>query len=72
MTEDLARVTSGLVKRGNHRGFLTMAEVQQELEDVEAPGEAFEKVADELRLKGIRLLEEGPGVTQEVIEVGQI
>ncbi|MCI0424513.1 MAG: RNA polymerase sigma factor, partial [Actinobacteria bacterium] len=33
---------------------------------------AFEKVADELRLKGIRLLEEGPGVTQEVIEVGQI
>jgi RNA polymerase primary sigma factor len=72
MTEDLARVTSGLVKRGNHRGFLTMAEVQQELEDVEAPGEAFEKVADELRLKGIRLLEEGPGVTEEVISVSQI
>jgi RNA polymerase primary sigma factor len=49
-----------------------MAEVQQELEDVEAPGEAFEKVADELRLKGIRLLEEGPGVTEEVISVSQI
>ena len=72
MTEDLARATSALVKRGNHRGFLTMAEVQQELEDVEAPGEAFEKVADELRLKGIRLLEEGPGVTEEVISVSQI
>ncbi|HEX9762331.1 MAG TPA: RNA polymerase sigma factor [Acidimicrobiia bacterium] len=72
MTEDLARVTSGLVKRGNHRGFLTMTEVQQELEDIEAPGEAFEKVADELRIKGIRLLEEGPGVIEEVISVSQI
>lgn len=72
MTDELARVTSGLIKRGNHRGFLTMAEVQQELEDVEAPGEAFESVADELRVKGIRLLEEGPGVTEEVISVAQI
>ena len=72
MSDELARVTSGLIKRGNHRGFLTMAEVQQELEDIEAPGEAFEKVADELRLKGIRLLEEGPGVTEEVISVSQI
>jgi RNA polymerase primary sigma factor len=72
MTEDLARVTSGLIKRGNHRGFLTMTEVQQELEDIEAPGEAFEKVADELRIKGIRLLEEGPGVIEEVISVSQI
>ncbi|MEX0865495.1 MAG: RNA polymerase sigma factor [Acidimicrobiia bacterium] len=72
MTEDLTRVTSGLIKRGNHRGFLTMTEVQQELEDIEAPGEAFEKVADELRIKGIRLLEEGPGVIEEVISVSQI
>lgn len=72
MSDDLARVTSALVKRGNHRGFLTMAEVQQDLEDVEASGEAFEKVADELRLKGIRLVEEGPAVTEEVVEVSSI
>ncbi len=72
MTEELSNVTSALIKRGNHRSFLTMAEVQQELEDIEAPGEAFEKVADELRLKGIRLVEEGPAVTEEVIEVSQI
>ena len=72
MSDDLARVTSALIKRGNHRGFLTMAEVQQDLEDIEAAGEAFEKVADELRLKGIRLVEEGPAVTEEVIEVGSI
>ncbi len=72
MSEDLTAVTSALTKRGNHRGFLTMAEVQQELEDIEAPGEAFEKVADELRLKGIKLQEEGPDVLEEVIEVSQI
>ena len=72
MSEQLTKVTSALIKRGNHRGFLTMAEVQQELEDIEAPGEAFEKVADELRLKGIKLQEEGPDVQEEVIEVSQI
>jgi len=72
MSEDLTTVTSALIKRGNHRGFLTMAEVQQELEDIEATGEAFEKVADELRLKGIRLQEEGPDVLEEVVEVSQI
>lgn len=73
MTDNsLAKVTAALLKRGNHRGFLTMAEVQQELEDIEAPGVAFEKVADELRLKGIRLTEEGPGVVEENIEVSQI
>ncbi|MGB7859676.1 MAG: RNA polymerase sigma factor [Acidimicrobiia bacterium] len=72
MSKDLTAVTSALIKRGNHRGFLTMAEVQQDLEDVEAPGEAFEKVADELRLKGIKLQEEGPDVREQVIEVSQI
>ncbi len=68
MTEDLIRVTNSLIKRGNHRGFLTMAEVQQELEDIEAPGEAFEQVAEELRQKGIKLQEEGPAVVEELIE----
>jgi RNA polymerase primary sigma factor len=70
--QSLTTATAALVKRGNHRGFLTMAEVQQELEEIEAPGEAFEKVADELRIKGIKLMEEGPGVVEETIEVSQI
>ena len=69
---DLGTVTGNLIKRGKHRGFLTMAEVQQELEEIEAPGEAFEKVADELRGRGIRLTEEGPEVAEEVIEVSEI
>ncbi len=72
MNEELSKVVAALVKRGKHRGFLTMAEVQQELEDAEAAGEAFEEVADALRAQGIKLTEEGPGVTEEFIEVGQI
>ena len=72
MIDDTQRVTSELIKRGNHRGFLTMAEVQQELEDIKAPGAAFEKVADELRLKGIKLMEEGPSAQDKEVEVGQI
>jgi RNA polymerase primary sigma factor len=72
VNEELSKVVAALVKRGKHRGFLTMAEVQQELEDAEASGEAFEEVADTLRAQGIKLTEEGPGVTEEFIEVGQI
>jgi len=72
VNEELSKVVAALVKRGKHRGFLTMAEVQQELEDAEASGEAFEEVADGLRSQGIRLTEEGPGVTEEFVEVGQI
>jgi RNA polymerase primary sigma factor len=72
VNEELSKVVAALVKRGKHRGFLTMAEVQQELEDAEAAGEAFEEVADALRAQGIKLTEEGPGVTEEFIEVGQI
>ncbi len=72
MNEDLRKVVADLVQRGRHRGFLTMAEVQQELEDAEASGEAFEKVADALRTEGMRLTEEGPGVHEEFVEVGQI
>ena len=72
MNEEIKTVVAALVKRGKHRGFLTMAEVQQELEDAEASGEAFEKVADALRSQGMRLTEEGPGVTEEFIEVSQI
>ena len=70
MNQELTVVVAALAKRGKHRGFLTMAEVQQELEDAEASGEAFEEVADALRAKGIKLTEEGPGATEEFIEVG--
>ena len=72
MSTDLTDALNALMKRGKQRGFLTMAEVQQDLEEAEASGEAFEQVAEKLRASGVRLTEEGPGVTEEVVEVGAV
>jgi RNA polymerase primary sigma factor len=72
MSEQLRAVIADLIKRGRQRGFLTMAEVQQELEDAEASGEAFEKAAEALREARVKLTEEGPGVVEEFAEVGSI
>ena len=49
-----------------------MAEVQQDLEDAEASGEAFEKAAEALREARVKLTEEGPGVVEEFADVGTI
>ncbi len=49
-----------LLRRGGQRGFLTMGEVQQELEDAKAPAESFERVFDVLKASEIRLEEDGP------------
>lgn len=72
MTEAIDQVIAALTKRGKQRGFLTMAEVQQELEDAEASGESFESVLDTLRSKGIDLTEEGPEVEMNLDEVSEI
>ena len=72
MTEAVDQVIAALTKRGRQRGFLTMAEVQQELEDAEAAGEAFEAVLETLRGKGIKLTEEGPEVEMNLDEVTDI
>jgi RNA polymerase primary sigma factor len=60
MTEDIERLVDQLLRRGRQRGFLTVAEVQQELEEAEASPEAFERAVDMLRSKGIELTEEEP------------
>ena len=49
----------GLVERGRRRGFVTMAEVQQELETVEASGSAFDKAVEAARKGGVKVLEDG-------------
>ena len=53
-------VITELAKRGQQRGFLTMAEVLQELEEAEAPADAFEAVVDRLRGGDVRIREDGP------------
>ena len=60
MSEDIERLVENLLRRGRQRGFLTVAEVQQELEEAEASPEAFERAVDMLRSKGIELTEEEP------------
>jgi RNA polymerase primary sigma factor len=60
VTEDLDRLFEQLLTRGKQRGFLTMSEVQQDLEDAEAPPEAFERIYEQLRAKGIELTEDEP------------
>ncbi len=69
MSDAIDQITTALTKRGRQRGFLTMAEVQQELEDAKAPGESFESVLDTLRARGIKLTEEGPEIEINLDEV---
>lgn len=69
MSDELKPVIDLLIKRGRQRGFLTMAEVQQELEEAEASGEAFDKAAEALREAKVKLTEEGPGVIEDLVEV---
>lgn len=60
MTDTEQGVIELLLRRGSQRGFLTMGEVQQELEDAKAPAESFERVLDSLKTSEIRIEEDGP------------
>ncbi|MDH5373733.1 MAG: RNA polymerase sigma factor RpoD [Acidimicrobiia bacterium] len=67
MEEIVEKVIAELAKRGQQRGFLTMLEVQQELEDADAPADAFEAVVDKLRGGEVRIREDGPIVSDTAI-----
>ena len=58
MSDDIERLIEQLLRRGRQRGFLTVSEVQQELEEAEAGPEAFERAVDLLRTRGIELTED--------------
>ena len=58
MNESASRVLEELTSRGKQRGFLVMTEVQQELEDVEAPPESFDEIFVALRERGITIRED--------------
>lgn len=60
MTDSEKNVIELLKQRGNQRGFLTMAEVQQELVDAEAPADSFERVLEHLEKAKIQIEEDGP------------
>jgi RNA polymerase primary sigma factor len=49
-----------LARRARQRGFVMMAEVQQELEDASAPADAFDQVVEALREVDIEVREDSP------------
>jgi RNA polymerase primary sigma factor len=54
------QVLEDLLVRGRQRGFLMMMEVQQALEDAEAPPDAFDPVLEALRKVGVEIREDSP------------
>ena len=67
MSTVVDRVLRDLTKRASQRGFLMMAEVQQELEEAEAPSTAFDEVVDALRHAEIEVREDSPEAVYGVI-----
>ena len=57
MTEELEQLVKNLIIRGRQRGFLTMAEVQQDLEDAQAAPEAFDEAFEKLSAAKISIAE---------------
>ncbi|MFO7700045.1 MAG: sigma-70 factor domain-containing protein, partial [Acidimicrobiia bacterium] len=58
MSESTDGVIEELSGRGGQRGFLMAGEIHQELEEIDAPPEAFEIVFAELKRSGIDIRED--------------
>ena len=58
MNEAATGVLEMLAKRGRQRGFLVVTEILQELEDVEAPPEAFDEVVEALQGEKVNVRED--------------
>ena len=55
-----AKAIEILVQRAQQRGFLTVAEIQQELLEADAIADSFEETFDRLRSLKVRIEEDGP------------
>ena len=58
MNEAAIVVLEQLTKRGQQRGFLVVTEILQELEDIEAPPEAFDQVVEALQVGKVTVRED--------------
>jgi len=58
VNEAATAVFEMLTKRGKQRGFLVVTEILQELEDVEAPPEAFDQVVEALQTEKVNVRED--------------
>ena len=70
MTESVERVLEELRSRARQRGFLMMAELQQELEEADAPSAAFDEVVDVLRSEQVEVREDSIQDTHEILGSG--
>jgi RNA polymerase primary sigma factor len=66
------KVIADLLTRGQQRGFLTMAEIQQELEEIDAPASAFDQVFDAVKNGNVRVVEDGPDVIESPITAEEL
>lgn len=66
--EPFQRLVDILAKRARQRGFVTVGEIQQELEDLKAPAEAFDEVSDRLRARELRIVED----SEDVLDTGVV
>lgn len=58
MDRPLAGVIQELLKRARRRSFVTVGEIQRELEQIEAPGAAFDKAIDAVHAAGLAVEED--------------
>jgi len=58
VNEEARDVLDMLTKRGQQRGFLVVTEILQELEDIEAPPEAFDQVVEALQESRVNVRED--------------
>ena len=70
MTTDTEPIVSALTARGKQRGFLMVGELQQELEEAEAPAESFELVFAELQRSGIDIREDSATALEDTAVSG--
>ena len=66
------KVITDLLTRGQQRGFLTMAEIQQELEEIDAPDPAFDQVFDALKTGKVKVVEDGPDIFEAPISAEEL
>ncbi len=67
MSKATDAVVADMLRRAGQRGFVMAGEVQQELEVVEAPAEAFDKVVDALRAQSVEVREEEAEALFEIL-----
>lgn len=61
------KIVDELAARGRQRGFLMTAEIEQELEEADAPADSFDRVLDALRKQGIEFREDSQDAIFDIL-----